>query len=209
MNKILFIDTMTTGANTERCALIEVGGIYVEGDSEVKRFDFRFRPNPYARIYDESLWIGGITRADLARFPEEGDAFKAFLSFLDSLVNLKDRNDKLYLCGFNAAARDSEFIKELFRRQESRQYRNYFHMQVIDLAGIAAFALMEERTGMPDFSLETASRFIGVTPTVRETYNCVDNAETCLKMYSRLRIRLHLNPGEVEFRHSNEIVKNW
>ena len=41
MNKILFVDTLTTGMNTERCAIYRIGGIYTEDGVEKKRFDFK------------------------------------------------------------------------------------------------------------------------------------------------------------------------
>ena len=210
MNKILFIDTVTTGVNTEHCAIYKMGGIYVEGTAEKKRFDFHIHPFPYARISDNSLWVSGETRTSISKYPEEDEAFNDFVAFLDSVVSLKSPTDKLYLAGYNASAFDAVFLRELFKRQGSTQFRNYFHVQVIDLMSLAAFVLMDRRSGMPDFCLENAAKYLGVEPTINKQYSCIDNAETCLKMYNMLRVEFCPAVKPIEFGNPDiETITNF
>ena len=90
MNKILFIDTLATGVHLERCAIYRIGGILctenVNEIKEVRRFDFAVRPFSGARIAENSLWIGGVTRSTLAGYPPQEAAFADFYKLLEDAV---------------------------------------------------------------------------------------------------------------------------
>ncbi len=202
MNKILFLDTLTTGMNPQRCAIYAIGGIICEdsaqGTNEIRRFELHIKPYDGARIYENSLWIGNMTRTRLVHFPKEEDALKDLISLLNEQVKLTNPYDKIYLSGFNASSFDLPFLKEMFERNGNRNFFNYFHMQTLDIMNIAAFALMNERNRMPDFHLHTAARYLGVINEIGEQYNCLYNAETCLKMFRVLKERFHIGIGGEE-----------
>lgn len=185
MNKILFIDTLTTGMNTERCAIYKIGGIYTEDGVEKKRFEFRMRPFPGARISDQSLWIGGVDRSVLASYPESASAFAEFVDMLDGFVEMRNSKDKMYIAGFNASAFDVPFLWEWFRKNGNDHNRDYFHMQVIDIMTISAFFLMDQRRRMQDFKLESVARFMDVYSGEGDTCDCIQNAKTCLDLYRK------------------------
>jgi hypothetical protein len=195
MNKILFIDTLTTGMDTKKCAIYAIGGIFCEDypneTKETLRFEFRMRPHDGARISDNSLWVGGIERSNLLRYKKEEDVLMEFIQTLDEKVDIKNPNDKIYVAGFNSSAFDMPFIREWFERNGNGHFRDYFHIQTIDLMSLSAFALMGERNQMPDFHLETAARFLNVNSVIGEKYDCVNNAITCLNMYRTLKMRFN------------------
>lgn len=208
MNKILFIDTVTTGMNPEKCSIYRIGGIYVENGVEAKRFEFRMRPFRNARIAEQSLWISGESRSSLLNYKEESEAFKDFVSFLDTIVSVKNPNDKLYIAGFNVAAFDIPFLREMFHRNGNERFRDYFHVQAIDLMCLAAFALMRVRSSMPDFHLETAARFLQVTTIIGDDYSCIVNAKVCLDMYRKLEERFGLSECD-DITITKDIIKNF
>ncbi len=211
MKKILFLDTLATGLNPERCAIYNVGGILCEETletmTEIRRFDLRLRPWEGARVTDNSLWVGGVRRSDLVQYPPQDTVFAAFFKLLESAVAIDNPRDKIYLSGFNASAFDAPFIRNWFFRNDCSRFRDCFFVQTVDLMTLSAFALMNERENMPDFHLETAARFLGVSPTKGERYSCLDNAETCLKIYMALKERLLTSPPN-EWIRTEEILKN-
>lgn len=192
MNKVLFIDTLTTGMNPERCSIYRLGGIYTEDDEEKARFEIRMRPFPNARINEQSIWISGESRSSLLVYPKEEDAFAFFINWLDSIVNVKNPNDKVYLAGYNCSGLDMPFLREWFRRNGNERFRDYFHVQVIDVMSIAAFALMASRSRMPDFHIETTARFLEVVPKETAVYDCLSKAKTSLDIYRKLEKRFGL-----------------
>ncbi len=208
MNKIFFIDTVTTGMNPDRCAIYRIGGIYTEDGVERSRFELRMRPFANARIAEQSLWICGESRSSLLVYQDESAVFKSFIQYVDQYVDLKNPRDKAYIAGFNTSAFDVPFIREWFYRNGNERFRDYFHVQAIDLMTLAAFALMPYRSSMPDFHLETAARFLEVRTPSGESYDCISNAKTCLEMYRKLQRRFGLAECK-ELAEATTIVKNF
>lgn len=208
MNKIFFIDTLTTGMNPERCSIYRIGGIYTENGVEAKRFEFRMRPFTNARIAEQSLWISGESRSSLLVYKSEADAFKDFTAFLDTVVDLRNPRDKAYIAGFNVAGFDTPFIREWFRRNGNERFRDYFYVQTIDTMCLSTVTLLNSRQNMPDFHLETAARFMEVPVSVKEKYDCVANAKISLDIYRRFETRCGL--GECRNTEAaKEFIKNY
>ena len=211
MNKILFIDTLTTGLNPERCAISRIGGVLCKDGpcsmEEAVRFDIVARPFEGARIVDSSLWVGGMTRSRLIYFPEQRQAFRDFMSIVQQNIDIRDPKDKIYIAGFNASSFDVPFIRGWFTRNDNTRFRDCFHVQTLDIMSLAAIALMNERRTMPDFHLETAAKFLGVTPVKRESYSCLDNAMTCVAMYRVLKQRLAVGEDK-EYKSTDRLIVN-
>lgn len=207
MNKILFVDTLTTGMNIERCSIYRIGGIYTEDGMEKKRFEFNIKPFPGSRISDQSLWIGGVDRAILASYPSQESSFEKFTEMLDGFVDVRNPRDKMYLAGFNSAAFDAPFIWEWFKRNQNDHIRDYFHVQIIDMMSIAAFCLMNERWQMQDFKLESVARQMRINTGNEDTFNCLANAKTCLSIYKKIKERFGIEefPDSEE---SHELITN-
>jgi len=210
MYKILFIDSVTTGMNPERCAIYRLGGIFTEDGVEKKRFELRMRPYQNARISEQSLWICNETRSSLLYYPSQEDAFKDFIALLNEHVNIHNPKDKLFLGGFNTDRFEYPFLTEWFRRNGNERFRDYFYVQTFDMMGIANFALLHNRRDLPDFYLETIAGEIGVHPVSSQRYDCIANSKTSLDIFRTLSRRWGLddvrNEDETEetFRNYNE-----
>lgn len=212
MNKVLFLDILTTGSLPQRCGIYAIGGSLCEDhrDSmkELCRFEFRMRPFENARISDNSLWLGGVTRSQLLYYKKEDEVLKAFTGILSEAVKLTDPSDKIFICGFNTSAFDLPFLKEWFERNSDRNFRNYFHMQTMDLMTLSAYALMDERTTMKEFNLDTVARKMGIMTKTSETYCCADNVQTSISVYRKLKEKL--GRGEWgTFSESDKELKNF
>lgn len=193
MNKVLFIDILTTGPNPNRCGIYAMGGCICEdsrwGIKELKRFEYRLRPFENVRISDHALWLGGVTRSQMLYFQKEEDVLNTFTELLADIVKVTDPTDKIHICGFNSSSFDMPFVKEWFERNNNKRFRDYFYMQSIDLMTLSAFALMDERQSMKEYNLETVARKLGIITTMSEKYSCLDNVNTCKQIYQKLKER--------------------
>lgn len=191
MKKILFVDILTTGTDCIRSAIYKLAAIYCEQDEsgglkEIDRFQTSIRPHERAMIADTALWTGGTSRTEMLTFKPERDALEEFMSFLDKHTNRLDRNDKIYLAGYNSSAFELPFIDALFNRCGYRKMRHYFHLQTLDLMCIAAFFLMDRRREMKNFHLSSVAEILGVQTTRSEKYNCTSECETDMEVYKAL-----------------------
>lgn len=210
MNKILFIDTVTTGMGPEinRFGIYRMGGIFTEDGVEKERFELKIRPFAGARLVDTSLWITGESRSGLLYSEDEKTAFQKFIEILDRHVNVRNAADKIYIAGFNAAALDVPFLKELFHRNGNPHFRDYFRYQALDIMSLSTFALMKERANLPDFHLDNTARALGVLATHGNGYSCIDNAKTCLDIYRKLAVRFG-TAGVPDITVTNVVTRNF
>lgn len=208
MNKIVFLDTVTTGMNHDKCAIYRIGGIFTNNGVETSRFEFRMQPFPGARISDSSLYICNESRSSLVHYPDQARAFEDFIALLSKNVNIRNPYEKLYIGGFNVSAFDVPFLREWFRRNGNNRFRDYFHAQTIDVMSIAAFALLDERRSMTDFHLETVARQLDVRVPSDDAYNCIDNAKVCLDLFRKLQLRFGLSDIP-ESAAADTIIKNF
>lgn len=210
MNKILFLDTVTTGMGPEinRYGIYRFGGIYTEDGVEKERFEFKLRPFSGARMVDSSLWITGESRSGLIYCEDEASAFARFTDLLDRHVNVKNAADKICIAGFNAMSVDIPFLKEMFKRNSNPHFRDYFRYQGIELMSVCALALMKNRVELPNFHLDIAARTLGILPTRGEQYSCIDSAKTCLDMYRKLSIQFGLEPCR-DLTVTHNLTKNF
>lgn len=197
MNKILFVDTLTTGINSERCGIYRIAGIICEEDKGTIRqksgFDFLMRPFPQARITDESLAIGGMTRSRLIYLPDEKDVFKSFMSKIGEVIDIRHPKDKLYLVGLHSSTFDMPFIRAWFNRCGNEGFKNCFYVQTIDLSNLAAFVLMEERMNMANFYIDNMARTLNVTLHKDEKQSNIATIKTSIEIYAEIKRRLHGN----------------
>ena len=212
MDKILFIDTLTTGMNQQRCGIYSIGGIFCtntpEELTEKFSFDFKIRPAEDMRISDNSLWIGGVNRTKLLSFEDEKTVLKKITDRLDKEMNLKNPFDKIYLSGYNTSAFDAPFLRYFFERNQNMNFRDYFYAQTIDIMTLSAIALLGERVNMSDFHLESVSRKLGIMPASSEKYNCTDNARLCMKMFAMFKEKYNLGKCQIT-KTSEEIITNY
>ncbi len=208
MKKIIFLDTVATGTNPDRCCIYRIGGIYTEDGVEKKRFEMRMRPFPNARINDQSLYITGETRASLTCYPSEAEVFGQFISFLDGIIDVRNARDKAYIAGFNVSSLDIPFIKEWFRRNGNERFRDYFYVQNLDMMNIAAFALVGLRDNMPDFHLETVARFLEIRHPRLSEYDSINNAKTSLEIYRKLQTTFGLSKC-ADTSEATDITRNF
>lgn len=194
MDKILFIDTLTTGMNQQRCGIYSIGGIFcINTTEEIKekfRFDFKIRPAEDMRINDNSLWIGGVNRTKLLSFEDEKTVLKRLTDLLDQEMNLKNPFDKIYLSGYNTSAFDAPFLRYFFERNQNMNFRDYFYAQTIDIMTLSTIELLGERMNMSDFHLESVARKLGIMPESTDKYSCVENARLCMQMFAMFKGRL-------------------
>lgn len=208
MKKILFIDTLTTGMNTERCAIYRIGGIYTEDGVEKKMFDIKSKPFDSARINDTSLWLSGETRSSLLDFPEESKAFGNFINFLDTCVNVQDADDKIYIGGYNCSCFDIPFLVEWFRRNRNEQFRNYFHVQCFDTMNISLMLLADKRGSMESYTQDCVADTLGIEHDYEEASFCIKNARLSYDIWKKLCKEFGLKEYE-DTEKTDVIIKNY
>lgn len=175
--KILYIDTETTGLDPYSNAIIELAGI-LEVDGFVQEsFLISMKPDSDQTIDQEALNAIGKTEEEILSYPSQKEGFSIFLKFLESYVNPFDKNDKLFLVGYNIHAFDVPFLRTFFNRNKNKYFGSYFHHPSIDVMLLIAYFAMKQKDKLPNFKLATIAKSLGIEVKDEMLHNAMYDVE--------------------------------
>ncbi len=162
-NKILWIDTETTGLDPKRHGIIQIAGI-VDIDGEVKEaFDIKIAPSADVEIDPAALEVHGISEDILLTYPEARVSFNGLQKVMSVYVDRYDKRDKFFMAGYNVHF-DEQFIRSFFQRNNNNYYGSWFHWPVIDVATLVGIASAKGALpALGNFKLSTICEHCGIS----------------------------------------------
>lgn len=160
--KTFYFDLETTGVNYWQHGIHQISGA-IEIDGEVKEyFDFKVAPNPQAKIDNEALVIGGVTKEQIEAYPTMKAVYKDLIVMLSKYVDKYNKQDKFFLTGYNNASFDNQFFRAFFVQNGDQYFGSWFWSSSLDVMVLASEYLKEQRHLMVDFKLKTVARQLGI-----------------------------------------------
>lgn len=148
----LYCDIETTGLSAKENSIIQIAGI-ISKDGNEESFNFKVKPyrgDQMEAIAEEKT---GITNEMLSSYPDQKEAFDAFIALLDKFGVGSNYAEKAYFCGYNSSSFDMEFIREWFKFNNRNDFGYRFFFPSIDAMHLAAFYLIGKRPYMKNFQL--------------------------------------------------------
>ena len=184
--KQVFYDLETTGTKFWRNGIHQLSGMVVI-DGEVKEeFNFHVQPNPKAEIEDEALAVAGVTREQVMAYPPMWGVWQQFTTILAKYVDKYDKADKFFLCGYNNAPFDNQFLRAWFVQNGDNYFGSWFWSSAIDVMVLAAQALMEQRPMMKDFKLHSVATQLGIVLDESKLHDAMYDIYLTYEVYKRL-----------------------
>lgn len=171
--KIFYFDLETTGTNPGKNGIHQISGM-IEIDGKVmEEFDFHVKPNPRAIIEDAALAVAGVTKEQIMSYPEMGVVYNQLVTMLSKYVDKYDKNDKFFLCGYNNAAFDNQFLRGFFLQNGDMYFGSWFWSNSIDVMVLSTVYLLTKRAAMENFKLSTVAATIGIDVKEDELHNAM------------------------------------
>jgi DNA polymerase-3 subunit epsilon len=162
MAKILFYDLETTGVDERQNGVHQISGC-LEIDGAIKEsFNFKVAPNPKAKIVPEALAVGNVTEEKILQYEEMGRVFRKFNALMSANVDKYNKQDKVYLCGYNNASFDDKFLRAWFMQNGDSYFGSWFYAGSLDVMVLASQYLIKRRKNMPDFKLKSVAKELGI-----------------------------------------------
>ncbi len=141
MNKILWLDTETTGVDPKKDRIIEIGIIYQDlKTGKTDEFSQYIKLDSYPDNFNETeaIKVNGLTKEFLEKngITEKG-AYYDLMRFLNERLNRYEPSDKCILAGYNVNF-DDDFARELFERYGNKYYGSYISFLKIDVVTLIA-----------------------------------------------------------------------
>lgn len=160
--KILFFDLETTGLNPAKNGIHQISGeICIDGETK-ESFNFHVQPNPNCVIEQEALDVAGVSKEMVLSYPLMCDVYKDFSKMLSKYVDKFNKNDKFFLCGYNNASFDNNFLRGFFLQNGDKYFGSWFWSNTLDVMVLATPFLSGKRHEMENFKLSTVAKFLGI-----------------------------------------------
>ncbi len=161
--KLLFFDLETTGLYPGKHGIHQISGEVVVDGVPKEFFDFKVRPNDKAQIDDEALKVAGVTKEQILSYPAMIEVYVNLTKILAKYVDKFNKTDKFFLCGYNNASFDNQFLRGFFLQNGDNYFGSWFWSNSIDVMVLASDYLKEERAAMENFKLVTVAKQIGIS----------------------------------------------
>lgn len=186
MSKICYFDLETTGVRHWKNGIHQISGcIDINGKIE-EWFDLKVQPNPAAQISDEALKVSGTTREMLATYMPFNQGYKELVTILSKYVDKYDKKDKMFLCGYNCASFDTQFLRAFFVQNGDDYFGSWFYSASLDVMILAAQYLVTERVEMKDFKLGTVAEFMGIQVDALKQHDARYDIEITRELHRRV-----------------------
>jgi DNA polymerase-3 subunit epsilon len=188
--KLFFFDIETTGLNFWRNGIHQISGaIMISGKIE-ERFNFKVRPNPKALIEDAALKVAGVTREEIAEYPEMKTVHKELSDIMGKYVDKFDKKDKFFTVGYNNASFDNQFFRAFFKQCDDKYFGSWFWSAPIDVMVMAAHFLMKRRPDMENFQLATVAKELGVEVDETKLHDAEYDIDITVQSYLKILERI-------------------
>lgn len=182
----IFYDVETTGLNSMKHSIIQLGGIVEIGGKVAEEFIIKMQPHPKAAIEKAALRVSGVTEEELATYQKQEDAFKELVSILTKYVNRFDKTEKFNLVGFNNRAFDDNFLRMFFNLNDDKFIGSWFWMNTLDVSVLASQYLIDRRSHMSRFSLGHVATELDVEFDEENLHNALEDARLIKKIYETI-----------------------
>lgn len=187
--KEVFIDVETTGTNHRENGIIQIAGSVCfsnEDNSleEKETFNFNLAPFDTDKIEDKALQVNGVTREQLATYPEPHEVYGQFVQLVSKYCDKFNREDKMFFIGYNARF-DYDFMRSWFEKCGDKYFGSFFFFPPIDVMNLAIVDLIKTRHLLPNFKLGTVADHYGIT-----TEGALHDADVDIELTKRIFLKL-------------------
>ena len=162
MQKVLWLDTETTGTDATRHSIIQIAGIIDINGKMVDEFEFKVRPHEDFEIDSESIAIHGFTEEQMLSFPERKETHAALKKVWEKRVDRFDKNDKFTVAG-QGIKFDIDMLVNFFYREMDVYLGSYIDFKKrIELLDITRVLQMLGFIKSENVKLETLCKEFGI-----------------------------------------------
>lgn len=162
MNPIIWIDTETTGTDTERCAIVQLAALIEVDGGIVSTFSTLINPED-ALIQVGAFETNGLSLDALRASPTQIQALSSFINFCRPWGSRYDKRQRFIPAGWNVRF-DLDILKASFERHFDK-FTFWWHLQYNPIDAMP-FVISEWRLGrygdMPDCRLSSVCERHGI-----------------------------------------------
>ena len=188
MDKLIFIDTETTGLIPGRHDIIQLAAIIEVKGEVVDKINLKCQPHNWDNIDDKALEINGITREELKTFQTPRAAYDKFIVELGKYVDKWNKNDKLVPVGQNIKF-DLEHLREWFKKCDDKEGKfmgSYLDYHSIDLVSMTALLKLSGKVNPAKLKLVEVAKYFGFEYDAHDALSDIEMTRRIFKEYIKI-----------------------
>lgn len=188
MLKQLFIDTETTGVNTNTCGVYQIGGIIKVGKRE-EEFEFNCDIFEENEIDPKAFETNKMTVETISEYPSPDIVFEQFTSLLEKYVDKYDKNDKFIVIGYGSEF-DQQVLRNWFYRLGDDYFGSWFWHPWVCVMNLAQYVLQEERNMLTNFKQSAVAEYLRIRVSEDKLHTALYDAQLAKKIYEKLNMKI-------------------
>jgi DNA polymerase-3 subunit epsilon len=162
MSKLLFLDTETTGLDTNRCGVYQISGI-VDINGVVKE-----EINLFCDIFEGDIIEEGAFERNkaclelLKTYPKPSKTFFSFIKVLRKYIDQYNKKDKFIMVAYSADF-DGRVLRRFFEKNGNEYFGAFFFWPYLDIMQLATFFFQDERHGLEKFRQQDVAEQLGIS----------------------------------------------
>lgn len=181
--KKVFFDCETTGTNFKKNSIHQLAGLIEIDDEVVHHFNYKVRPHPKAIIESSALAISGVTEEQIMQYPSMEVVYKQFIVLLSTYCDRYDKQDKMWLVGYNNRDFDDNFLRKFFELNNDKFFNAWFWPDTHDTMVLASSYLEKRRHKMSSFKLHRVAKELGLLVDESKLHDGVYDNELTREIY--------------------------
>jgi DNA polymerase III epsilon subunit-like protein len=164
MQKLIFIDTETTGTDVSKHEIFQLAAIITNEDASeiLDEINITIKPEYVNNIDPEAIAVCHKTVDDLLSNDfTMREAHKVFVEFLSKHIDRYNKKEKLQFIAYNSRF-DEDFVRKLFRECDDSFYGSWFWTPSICVMNEVAFLIRNHRYKLPSFRLCSICEFLDI-----------------------------------------------
>jgi len=185
MNKVIYIDTETSGLDPSKNALLQIAGIIEINGIEKEYFNYYVRPIKGKIINQKALECNNLTFNQIESFEDPSLIYSRVLAIFDKYIAKFDKNDKFIMVGQNPWF-DKTFIDQFFKDQGNQYLHAYIDYHLIDLVGISMFMKSVGKISCENLKLETICKSLEIPLKAHDAMEDCRAVKLCLEKFMKM-----------------------
>jgi DNA polymerase III subunit epsilon len=183
--KECFIDTETTGLNTNTAGIWQIGGIIRINNKVEEEFEFDCDIFEDDEVDPEALAMAGKTVVDFSTMSDPADVYTQLIAILEKYVDKYDKYDKMFFVGYGAEF-DAKILRRWFEGFGDKYFGSWFWHPWICAMTLAGHHLRSVRHMMKDFRLETVAAELDVQVDQTKFHRALYDARITMFLYDTI-----------------------
>ena len=184
MQKLIFLDTETTGTDRQNSGVWQIGGI-IECGKRKEEFLFECDVFECDILDPEVEKVTGITLEKLSKMEDPGKTHDEFIALLDKYVNRYDKKDKFHFINYRVDF-DEDMLIRWFKNNDDDYFFSWFWHPGLCMMHAANVYLQKEREELRNFKMDTVAEYLGIKIDATKQHNALYDATIAMEIYNKI-----------------------